>query len=527
MAKQCEGAGRPVSGGMGFGLAYCHEETSETSVDTLFQDDQRLRLEHAIRIAREGLVDLASRQEEISAEILEFQIEMLDDPSLLVAIEHHLDAGWSAIAAWNGAYNDLFHTFSLSEDADLQARAVDVMDLKNRGLRAFGGVSEEDFPAGTIFVSNDMEPSAFLAHDWSKGGGIVLRNGSEASHVAILARARSIPMIVKAGAVCVSSGDYMEINGKSGAYAKREAPAGETPKASGQSHRLTLTSRKRDPVFKLLANISDPKECHRDALSGLDGIGLVRTEFLVRNDLDLFDEKRQTEIYSSIVEMAEGKLVTFRLFDFGFDKPFPGIQARKETSPLGLRGIRLLLKHPDVLQVQIRAILSASRSGPIQIMIPMVTVSSEMALARKQILAEWDRLHTQKMDIELPSIGMMVEVPAAALMLDLFEDADFFSYGTNDLAQYLMAADRHNSEVADLYAFAKAPLLRLLAQSVAVVRRTGKRFSLCGDMAGEVDALSDLIALGFTEFSVALDRVTAVDSHLSRQDQSLRTCVEA
>jgi phosphotransferase system enzyme I (PtsI) len=150
-----------------------------------------------------------------------------------------------------------------------------------------------------------------------------------------------------------------------------------------------------------------------------------------------------------------------------------------------------------------------------------------MTQVRKQIFSEWARLRTQNMDIVLPPIGMMVEVPAAALMLDLFEDADFFSYGTNDLAQYLMAVDRHNSEVADLYAFAKLPLLRLLTQSVAVVRKTGKRFSICGDMAGDMDALSDLIALGFTEFSVALDRVSAVDSHLSRQDQSLRTHVEA
>ncbi|MEN9895297.1 MAG: phosphotransferase system, enzyme PtsI [Pseudomonadota bacterium] len=527
MAKQCDGMGRPVSGGVGFGPAHCHETSSTTEMDTLFQDDQRLRLDHAISVARRGLIDLASLHEETSADILEFQIEMLEDPSLLVVIEQHLDAGWSAIAAWNAAFTELFHSFSSSEDLDLQARAVDILDLKNRGLRAFGGVSERDFPAGSIFVADDMEPSAFLAHDWSKGGGILLKSGSEASHVAILARARSIPMIVKADTVSVSPGDYIEIDGLTGSYSSRKAPNGNMPETPVQSLRLGLANRKRNPGFRLFANISDPEECQQDRLSGLDGIGLVRTEFLLRNDLDLFDEARQIEIYSKIVEMADGKSVTFRLFDFGFDKPFPGLQARKDTSPLGLRGIRLLLKHPDVLQVQIRAILLASRKGPVQIMVPMVTVPSEMTHIRMTILAEWEILQLQNTGMALPPIGMMVEVPAAALMVDLFEHADFFSYGTNDLAQYLMAADRHNSDVADLHAYSRAPVMRLLSQSVALARKTGKRFSICGDMAADEEALSELIALGFTAFSVALDRVEAIDTLLSTRDVSIKTGVEA
>ena len=516
MANHSKGIGHPASGGIGFGPAYCALDEPETPLDTLFALDQKTRLSQAIAIARQGLVDLAGRHEETSADILEFQIEILDDPSLLAALDQMMETGLSSVAAWNVAYAELFQSFINSDDPVLRARAVDVLDLKNRGLRAFGGVAQQDFPPGSIFVGEDMEPSAFLVHDWSQGGGILLQQGSDASHVAILARARSVPMIVKAGSVSLQTGDHLKIDGQSGAFHTVDLENSIATKnaASAQTKPSGLVHRRRLPEFKLFANISDPEEIHPNMLTGLDGIGLVRTEFLIRNDLDLYDSLRQEQVYQRLIEIAAGKPVTFRLFDFGFDKPLPGNPNRKDASPLGMRGVRLLLRHPDILNCQIRAILLASRHGACNILVPMVTVPSEIQAIRSLVLAAWNSLLAIHPHLPRPMIGMMVEVPAAALTLDAFAEAEFFSFGTNDLAQYLLAADRHDSAVADIYRQSGSAVLRLLKHSLHIAKDLGKPITICGDMAADAASLPELITLGFSDFSVALDRVAPVDALL-------------
>ena len=528
MEKQLDGIGKPVSGGAGYGPAYCAAIERACVVDLPVHHDQKAQLDQAILVAREGLVELAKRHEEVSAEILEFQIEMLEDPSLLTTLDEYLAAGHSAASAWNGVYSELYLTFSHSEDPDLQARAVDVLDLKNRGLRAFTGFVQKDFPPGSIFVGDDIEPSAFLAHDWSKGGGILLQEGSDASHVAILARARAVPMVVKTGSLPVSTGDYLQIDGRSGSYRSTQdclaIPPGRKDPFFTPSPELG--HRLRSAEFKLFANISDPEEINANMVSGLDGIGLVRTEFLIRNDVDLYDHAQQEHIYARIIALAGGKPVTFRLFDFGFDKPLPGKPARKDSSPLGLRGVRLLLQNPDILANQIRALLLASRSGPCNILVPMVSIPSEMQEIRSIVMSIWQSLSEVHPQIVKPQIGMMVEVPSAAMMLDEFMDADFFSFGNNDLAQYLLAVDRHDSAVADLYSQFRMPVLRLLKHALHLARPMEKPMTVCGDMAADATVLPELIQLGFSEFSVALDRVAMVDALLGTFHQASSPGIE-
>jgi len=528
MEKQLDGVGRPVSGGAGHGPAYCAIVEPASLLDLPVHDNQKVQLDRAILVARDGLVELAKRHEEVSAEILEFQIEMLEDPSLLATLDEHLATGYSAASAWNRVYSELYQSFSHSDDPDLQARAVDVLDLKNRGLRAFSGFVQKDFPPGSIFVGDDIEPSAFLAHDWTKGGGILLQEGSDASHVAILARARSVPMVVKAGSLPVSTGDYLQIDGRNGSYRSAPGVALATFAAVDQvsSPSAVLGKHLRPEKFKLFANISDPEEIHANMISGLDGVGLVRTEFLIQNDLDLYDHARQEEIYARILSVAGGKPVTFRLFDFGFDKPLPGKPSRKDSSPLGLRGVRLLLQNQEILANQIRALLLASRSGPCNILVPMVSVPSEMQEIRLLVLSIWQSLSATYPQLGQPHIGMMVEVPSAAIMLDDFTDADFFSFGTNDLTQYLLAADRHDSAVADLYSQSRRPVLRLLNQALQLARKTNKAMTVCGDMAADPSILPELIALGFSEFSVALDRVAMVDALLGTFHQTSSPGIE-
>lgn len=517
MEKWPDFFGRPASAGLASGPVFLSPEDPEFLPEEPLLADQKTVLHDAIAIARKGLVELASHHEQSSADILEFQIEMLDDPSLRASMDGHLQQGFSALAAWNMAYCELVDSFSSSDRRELRDRAVDVSDLKNRGLRAFHGSPQKDFPAGSVFVARDMEPSVFLSHDWSQGGGIILQDGSDASHVAILARARLIPMVVDAGHLALQNGDFVSLDGQSGRCCKRSASAVsvKTPVPPALVSKAETPSAARPGHLHLYGNISDPTELAHGHIHGVEGIGLVRTEFLIRTELDLYDLDRQVEIYRSVFRAADGKPVTFRLFDFGFDKPIPGTSTKKDMSPLGLRGIRLLLRNSDLLKLQIKALLQASHGQEMRVMVPVVSIPEEMHLVRELVVQEFANLAKQFSKLQMPEIGMMVEVPSAAIMLDQFSVADFFSFGTNDLAQYIIAADRHDRDVADLYNHAKPAVLRLIKTALSLVQNTSRSISVCGDLGADPDFLRDLVALGISRFSVALDRVIAVDTLLA------------
>ncbi|MBY3151886.1 phosphoenolpyruvate--protein phosphotransferase [Rhizobium laguerreae] len=469
-------------------------------------------LEKAIDISIGELEHLADGADAESRDIIDFQIEVLRDPSIAEATGARMEADENVVFAWVATLDAYIGELEAADEEQMRARAVDILDIKNRVLGALAGTPIADFPPGSVFIGKDMEPSRFLAHDWSKGGGIALFAGSTAGHVALLARAKSVPMVIGTGRFSAADGDLVSVDGNAGAVILQagsmlipplvpaQEPAGDTQTTGGEL-------RTADGVPILLSiNINDPAE-----IEALDpataGIGLMRSEFSITSVADAANEERQLAIYRRVLEQAGDRPVTIRMLDIGGDKPLAGLEDLPALAS-GLRGIRLLLARPEIARVQARALLRAAVFGRLSVMLPMVTFPDEIDRMRELFREEAEKLGRRALLHRMPPIGMMVEVPAAALMLDTFASAAFFSFGTNDLTQYLAASARDGSD-ADA-GKATPAVLRLIAQAVKLT--AGKPVSICGDMAGDPSYLPGLLAAGLRHFSVAPARRPAIRS---------------
>ncbi|RUM25642.1 phosphoenolpyruvate--protein phosphotransferase [Rhizobium vallis] len=465
-------------------------------------------LEKAIDISIGELERLAEGADAESRDIIDFQIEVLRDPTIAEATGARMQADENVVFAWVATLDAYVDELEAADEEQMRARAIDILDIKNRVLGALAGTPVADFPPGSVFVGKDMEPSRFLAHDWSKGGGIALFAGSTAGHVALLARAKSVPMVVATGRFSATDGDPVGVDGDAGAVILKAggmlipppAPAGDIKTESGEL-------RTADGVPILISiNINDAAEI--DELDpATAGVGLMRSEFSVTSIADAANEERQLAIYRRVLEQAGDKPVIIRMLDIGGDKPLAGLEDLPALEP-GLRGIRLLLARPEIARVQARALLRAAVFGKLSVMLPMVTFPDEVDRMRELFREEAEKLGRRALQHRMPPIGMMVEVPSAALMLDTFGSAAFFSFGTNDLTQYLAASTRDGNE-ADAGKAAPA-VLRLIEQAVKLAG--GKPVSICGDMAGDPRYLPGLLAAGLRHFSVAPARRPAIRS---------------
>jgi phosphotransferase system enzyme I (PtsI) len=279
----------------------------------------------------------------------------------------------------------------------------------------------------------------------------------------------------------------------------------------------------------VLINVADGSELDQINVDHCDGIGLVRTELLLRTKEDLVDEEKQYRSYRRIVEWAMGKPVTIRTLDAGGDKPIPGYTVDGEANPfLGLRGVRLSLLHPEVLTTQLRALARAAALGPLKIMIPMVTGPRELDHVRSILEATVSNLRHAGVSCTMPELGIMVEVPAAAMTIDQF-DAEFYSIGTNDLIQYVTACSRDSSQLSALQDPLQPAMLRLVRKVVEYANKNGIDVSVCGEMASDVRCVAALLDIGLRHVSVApaaLGRIkSAIAHHQSpqREDMSRET----
>jgi phosphotransferase system enzyme I (PtsI) len=379
-------------------------------------------------------------------------------------------------------------------------------------------------------VAADLPLSRFLGIDWEKGGAIVLTEGSPASHVAMLARARRVPMVVGLGAAA----DWM-----AGREALVDAVSGEVVLDPTEDTRTafaaragraevaaaaTAAFRQRPGVTKDGTAISvNLNAAGADELEGIDpaicdGVGLVRTELLFRAPGGLPDEETQYQAYRRIVAWAQGRPVTIRTLDVGGDKPISGVTVDGESNPfLGLRGIRLSLRNPALLQTQLRALARAAVNVDLRVMLPMVTTPAELEASRKVLAEVLSSLAHDDVPASRPKLGMMVEVPAAAIAIDQF-DADFFSIGSNDLTQYVTAAGRDIGAVADLADPLNPAVLRLIASVARHGRETGREVSLCGDAGGEPRMIGALLRAGLRSLSVAPALVGAAKQEIAAID---------
>jgi phosphotransferase system enzyme I (PtsI) len=461
---------------------------------------------------------LAARAEPMAAAILEFQRALLEDDDLTGPIFNRVAAGEAADRAWAAVLEREIAEYAAGEDQTFAARAGDLADLRDRVLEALAPGASPQRGNGAehaIFVAEDLTPSRFLETDWTRYGGAALKAGSPAGHVALLARARGTPLVVGLGDAFegLADGAPAALDGEAGrlivnpgadtlsaiaaqlrvaaARSMAEAKLLDRPAATAGGEQVQILVNVDDPG--LLATL-DPRHC--------DGIGLTRTEFLFRG-ADLPDEETQLRAYAKVLRWAAGRPVIIRTLDAGGDKPIPGLTPEGERNPfLGLRGLRLSLARQDVFRVQLRALARAAAQGPLKVMAPMVSAPDEFrafVALFEEVLAE---LTAAAVAAARPPLGMMVEVPAAALNVAAF-DADFFSIGSNDLVQYIMAASRDEPAVAGLYRPSDPAVLELIRRVVEVGGGLGREVSLCGEMAADPALIPQLLAAGLRRLSVA------------------------
>jgi phosphotransferase system enzyme I (PtsI) len=520
--------GTPVSSGLARGpLVVLSDEGRPPSGAHGGAGEESSRMRAAIASASDELKALMDRAGDGEAQaILAFQIAMLADPVVSDPALAAIEAGDTAEHAWRTAMDLHIRGYHEADDLYFRARASDLRDMRDRVLRILGGASATAIPRGSIVVAADLPPSRFLEIAW-EGGGVALTQGSPNSHVAMLARSRGVPMLIGVeqadlrghtealidtdNAVLVVSPD----GELAGDFASRQQRA-EIARAEAERYVNAPAMTASGERVQLLINVADGSEL--DAIDPVrcDGIGLVRTELMLRDAADLANEEKQYQAYRRILEWAKGRPVTMRTFDAGGDKPIAGYTVDGEANPfLGMRGIRLSLLHPEVLSTQLRALARAAALGPLKIMVPMVTSPRELDRLRVLLVGAIAGLRDEGLEHAVPELGMMVEVPAAALTIDLF-DADFVSIGSNDLIQYLTAASRDSSALTLLQDPLQPAVLRLIHQVVEHANAHSIPVSLCGDMASDVRCIPALLDVGLRCLSVAPTALARVKSAIAR-----------
>jgi len=519
--------GTPVSPGLARGrLVFLEEASRGAERKQGSREEEAAALERAIAAARAELTTLMDRAMDSDAGmLLEFQVEMLGDPVVTAPAFEAIATGVRAERAWRDAMEIQVREYHDSDDLYFRARASDLRDMRDRVLRHLAGETPAPIVEGSIVVGSDLAPSRFLEIEW-RGGGIALTQGSPNSHVAMLARSRGVPMLIEL--------EHADLNGHSEALLDSEngvlvvSPDANAASEFESRRRVAELKRADEERFlhapavtasgeriQVLVNIANVKELEAIDPASCDGIGLVRTELLV-GKAELHDEEKQYAAYRRILEWAQGRPVTIRTLDAGGDKPVPGYTVDGESNPfLGVRGVRLSLLHPMVLTTQLRALARAATIGPLKVMVPMVTVPRELEQVRLMLDAAVARLRNAGVECAMPELGMMVEVPAAALALDLFE-TDFVSVGSNDLIQYVTACSRDSAALAALQDPLQPAVMRLLHEVVKQANARRIPASLCGDMASDVRCISGLLDVGLRSLSVAPAALGRVKAAIAR-----------
>ena len=504
-----------------------HESVADPELDLGFEARE---LTAAIVAASAELRVIISRLEEDlghnrdAVGILGFQLAFLQDGALAAAAREVIAAGLSASDAWAMTMARQIRGYELAEDEYFRARTSDLRDIRDRVFqclhRGTSALTEwlPKIPQGALLVAADLPPSRFLAIDWSRAGGLVLLRGSPASHVAMLARTHGVPMVVgldqAAPLVASWQGTDAILDANVGeliinpgvvsvatfsASRQREAVIDEAAEAL----RLKSVRTADGTPIRLYINIADLTELDDVDPGSCDGIGLARTEFLFLQRSGLPDEATQYLAYRRLVEWAAGRTVTIRTLDVGGDKPVAGLTLEGESNPfLGVRGLRLSFARPEVFAVQLRALARAAAHGEIRLMVPMVTLPQELSRVRELLEIEIAALAAAGTAVGRPIVGMMVEVPAAAITADQF-DAGFFSIGSNDLAQYVSAVGRDVGALAHLASPTQPAMLRLIRSVVDAGNHLGIETSLCGDAASDPAEVEALLGAGLRTLSVA------------------------
>lgn len=492
---------------------------------------------HGVREDIDRMLEAHDMQSGEQREILETFRMFIDDRGWLERVREAVGSGLTAEAGVQRAFDDVRTRLGQSSDPYIRERLSDLQDLTNRLLLRLSGRVAADpssLPDDMIVIARDMGPAELLDYDRTRLRGLVLEEGSALSHVAIVARALDIPVVGRAPDVLarIEAGDPIVVDGDNAQVLVRPAEdilqtVYAAIDARDERRRKYAALRDLPSTTRDQARISLHMNAgllidmqHLDD-TGADGVGLYRTEipFMVRSEFP--DVDAQAWLYSRVLDLADGRPVTFRTLDVGGDKVLPYVGALGDDNPaMGWRAIRIGLDRPAMLRRQLRALILAANGRPLSVMFPMIADVSELLSARRLLDLEMERGRRRGQTMpERLRVGVMFEVPALAWQLDsLLPEVDFISVGTNDLVQFLYAADRGNSRVSGRYDSLSPALLRLLHFVVERVRPAGVDLAVCGEMAGRpVEALA-LLAIGVRSLSMAPGAIGPVKAMIRSLD---------
>ncbi len=528
-------AGMPASPGVAIGPAH-HYRACLPEVVAHESDDpeaEQARLEGALAAAREELAQLQARAARRAgpeeAAIFEAHQLFLSDPEMLGAARGNIFSGrLNAEAAWQQAVQKIVADYEALEDEYQRGRAADVLDVGQRVLGHLMAVARPELVLSepSILLARELTPSDTAQLDPAQVLGICTELGGATSHSAILARALGIPAVVGLDAPLseATAGRTIALDGGAGLVwlqpdpetlekltAQREAWLRAREESKSAAHQPAVT---RDGArIEIAANIGGPHDAEVALDYGAEGVGLFRTEFLFMDRDDAPDETEQLNAYRRAADAMGQRPLVIRTLDVGGDKPLPYIDLGEEDNPfLGQRGIRFCLEHPALFKTQLRAILRASPGRNLKLMFPMIGSLAELRAAKTALIEAQAELDAagEAYDLEM-EVGIMIEVPSAAATADrLASEADFFSIGSNDLTQYVMAADRGNSRVAALADALQPAVLRMIESAVKAAHEAGIWAGLCGELAGNAQAAPLLVGLGLDELSMSAPNIPPV-----------------
>jgi phosphotransferase system enzyme I (PtsI) len=552
MAKEQHFEGIGVAAGIAIGPAYVREsgavDVPERRIPKKQIAKEQKRLNEAVRLARRQIRRLQSRlaaKTDAAAEELGFLLEaylhMLKDSRLVRgALQRIAEKQVNAEAAVKAEVTDIAKVFKTMDDTYIAARIDDIREVGNRLLRNLTKAPVKPFsaaPGGSIIVAGQLTPADTAQLDPARVKGAATMIGSAEGHAAIMARALGLPTVLGAAGLMdgIQTGDIIIVDGLTGRVivnpAQKTKTAFERRRNEHQKEMRRLDRIRNLPAVTrdgsevtLHANVELPIEMRMVIQAGAQGIGLLRSEFMFMNRDDVPSEDEQVEQLKSVIKVMGKNPVTIRTLDVGAEKPVAALLNGIEegaVSNLGLRGIRLSLAQPDVLETQLRAILRAANSGFVRILLPMVSTVGEIRRGREILKKAAAKLKRRGIPLPdpLPPMGVMIEVPGAALAADaLAQASDFFALGSNDLTMYTLATDRDNEHVAHLFDPLHPGVLRLIQFAAGAALRARIPISICGEMAGDPRYSALLLGLGIRELSMAPSNIPRVKQRIREMD---------
>ncbi|HEY1378009.1 MAG TPA: phosphoenolpyruvate--protein phosphotransferase [Gemmataceae bacterium] len=523
--------GVPVSPGVAVARAYRVDEVlarhHPTVLDAAALSGEATRFENATTAAAaelDGIIDRVSKQVgEQEASIFRAHRSLLRDPALIGKVtarilHDHMDAG-SALQATLDEYAALFDKIP---DDYIRERLSDVRDVVGRVMAHLTLQHTPDFlkpDEPVILAAPEILPSQAVMFERLPVAGIMTETGGTTGHAAILARSLGIPAVSGLDHLLreVQTGDLVVLDGREGVVHVNPGPEVESAYRKLQREYVHLRDRmveNRDlaavcrdgTTVDLLANVNGPSDAVAAGQVGAVGVGLYRTEYLFLTHQAVPTEEEQLATYRAVIEASPGRAVTVRTLDLGGDKQVPYLGNHREANPfMGWRSIRLSTEYPEFFQTQLRAILRAGAHGRIRVMFPMVSTLEEVQRLKRWVKRTEDALRRDGLQFaENVPLGVMIEVPSAALCIgDILDEVDFASIGSNDLLQYVMAADRDNPKVAHLCDPFSPAIYRLLNQVISACNARDKPVTLCGEMAGRPRCVLTLFGMGLREYSMS------------------------